>query len=133
MDEDGFVYILGRASDYFITTNNEKIYCFDIEEIILQNENIAGCEVVGLEKDNHYEAYAYLVKRGNVTLADEQLIANIHESCKAQLSSDYIPHGYTVLDAFPVKNNGKRDMELLKNMKEGFVFPINGVLQEVKI
>ena len=34
IDEDGDVYILGRAADIFISIKGNKIYNFDIEAVI---------------------------------------------------------------------------------------------------
>ena len=50
IDEDGDVYILGRAADIFISIKGNKIYNFDIEAVIRENCNIKDCEVVGFDK-----------------------------------------------------------------------------------
>ena len=48
VDEDGFVFILGRTVDFFIPMSGQKVYCFDIERVLLQNKAIHQCEVVGI-------------------------------------------------------------------------------------
>lgn len=51
VDKDGFVFVLGRASDFFISPDGERHYLFDVENIILQNHNIDLCEVVTVKSE----------------------------------------------------------------------------------
>ena len=122
VDEDGYVTILGRDADSFMAENDRKIYCFDIERVILQNENIALCEVVGLSMGDYEKPVAHLVLEKGITAEKSDIITNIHEVCRKELDKDSIPIGYKICDAFPVKN-GKRDMEKIKKDREGFVLP----------
>ena len=124
VDEDGFVYILGRCSDNFLSLSGEKIYCFDIENLILQNENISQCEVVGMPVDEeHCVPVAQLVVNESTAMSTDELVKKIHSDCTKQLNSDCVPCGYKFVTAFPVKNNGKRDMELIKEDKTNYIIP----------
>lgn len=121
VDEDGFLYVLGRATDYYISKNGNKIYCFDIKNTILENENIAQCEVVGLSKDDFQIPVAHIVLEEKRTLSETEIISEIHKLCLSKLPEEYIPHGYKIHKSFPVKNNGKRDLELIKKERKNFV------------
>src|SRR5574344_1248739 len=44
-DEDGYVFVEGRACDYSII-NGKKIYNFDIEKSIIKDKNIKMCDVI---------------------------------------------------------------------------------------
>jgi len=123
VDDEGFIYILGRASDKFTSRSGKDIYCFDIENVILENDNIASCEVVGMQKEDNFVPVAHLVLEQSCQLSNEEIIREIHNLCILKLDEDCVPCGYKIREAFPVKNNGKRDMELLKQDKEDFVFP----------
>ncbi len=124
VDEDGFVYILGRCSDNFHSLTDRTVYCFDIENVILQNESISQCEVVEMPVDNqHSVPVAQLVVDESNQLSKEELITQIHKNCVQTLDSDCVPCGYKFVDAFPVKNNGKRDMEQIKSDKVNYVIP----------
>ena len=74
---------------------------------------------------------AHLVLEKGVETKVEDLICQLHSSCMAHLEPGYIPVGYKVREAFPVKS-GKRDMEKIKQDREGFVLPVGEEVKEVK-
>lgn len=133
VDEEGFIYILGRASDKFTVQSGKEIYCFDIENVILENENIASCEVVGLSKDDYFVPVAHFVLEDTCQLASEEVILQIHENCKQKLDADCVPCGYKCRDVFPVKSSGKRDMGALKEERDGFILPVDDKIVPVKL
>jgi len=128
VDEDGFVYILGRATDNYISEKGNKIYCFDIENVVLENENVAQCEVVGLPDDNFQVPVVHIILEAVCTLGEFEIISDIHNNCVSKLADDCIPRGYKICKSFPVKSSGKRDMELIKKDKDNFVVVKDGEL-----
>ena len=128
VDEDGFVYILGRINDTFIAENQEKIYCFDVEAEILKNEHVAQCEVVGIAVGEYEIPVAHIIMDEHSNLQENELVTQIHSSLSGKLSEYCVPQGYKVCKTFPIKSSGKRDMEQIKNERQGFVIPtIDGV------
>ncbi len=115
IDEDGFVFILGRASDIFIANSGKTIYCFDIENVILQHQAVNQCKVVGVEKEGRQLLIAHIVLNDNTAQKIDQLLKEINELCKNELYSDSVPWGYVIRDAMPIKNSGKLDIEKLKS------------------
>ncbi len=113
VDEDGFVWVEGRATDYFITSTGKKIFNFDIEDVILEDEQVAQCEVIGIGSEGKGVPYAFVVGR-----TDEVNVGVILKRCKARLDEESIPVEIEILDKFPVKGSGKRDMEQLRQMAE---------------
>lgn len=131
VDEDGFVYVLGRVGDNFIPSSGRSIYCFDVETVILENSNIAQCEVVGLKTGSGFDIpVAHLILKEECTLSKSELIRQVHDSCVKKLSSDAVPSGYKICNTFPVKVTGKRNMELIKADRDGFVTIRQGQLVE---
>ena len=114
IDEDGDVYISGRAADIFISIKGNKIYNFDIEAVIRENCNIKDCEVVGFDKGKYEVPVAYLVIDNNYTGSKEELLIKLHEVNKDKMDAEHVPAGYKFVKSFPVKNNGKRDMDAIK-------------------
>jgi len=113
VDEDGFVWVEGRATDYFISKSGKKIFCFDIEDVILRDEQVAQCEVLGIGGKGKGVPYAFVVgKNPGIN------INSILDRCKDSLDDESTPVKITVLDKFPVKGSGKRDMEQLRQMVE---------------
>lgn len=64
-----------------------------------------------------------MVLQDGCPLTEKQVIEEVHKNCVNHLEKDCVPYGYKFCTAFPVKNNGKRDMELLKQDKDGFIVP----------
>ena len=123
VDVDGFVYVLGRCGDCFASSTGGTVYCFDIENVILESEHVAQCEVVGLDTGRGYAVpVAQLVLEAGSDSPD-RLLPEIHELCTQRLNRGSIPLGYKIVDTFPVKNNGKRDMDLIRQDRNGYVFP----------
>jgi len=131
MDEDGFLYVLGRANDTFVSKSGCNIYCFDIENVVLENDNIAQCEVVGISVEDYSVPVVHMVLEEDCKLTEIEIIEMVHRVCCDKLDADSIPYGYKICKAFPVKISGKRDMELIKQDKKDFVIPQNGELRKV--
>lgn len=130
VDEEGFVYILGRATDTFKSKNGEEVYCFDVESQIHKNENVAQCEVVGVAVGDYEVPVAHIIMEKSCELSKAQLIRDIHNICKTNLSEYSVPQGYKVVEAFPIKSSGKRDMEQIKLDRKGFMMPVDNKLVE---
>lgn len=111
-----------------------KIFNFDIEEVVYKSENVAQCEVVGLDTENGYSVpVVHVIREEKYNGTDEALIQEIQVLCGEWLESDSIPIGYKTCTSFPVKANGKRDMEKLKQDREGFMIVKDGIAKNVQI
>lgn len=131
MDEDGFLFVLGRASDTFVTKSGLSVYCFDIENAVLENENVAQCEVVGLPENDYFIPVAHLVLEEGCKVPEKEILVAVHEKCQKVLEKDAIPCGYKICTAFPVRRSGKRDMEKIKQDREGFGIPTREGIEKV--
>lgn len=131
IDKDGFVYVLGRANDTFLSCKKRRIYCFDIEKVILDNPDIAQCEVVGLPISEGYDIpVAHLILRESCGTDQRTIIREIHKVCSERLETDLVPKGYKICTGFPVKS-GKRDMEAIKRERSDFLMPDGDQLKRV--
>ena len=117
VDEDGEVFVLGRATDHFRRENGEIVFLFDIEAEILKNEAISQCKVVDIE-DKGKKLVANLVFHEGVK-NEEDVIASIWSELRESLPSYMVPEYYKIRSSMPVHTNGKRDVGALKIDKEG--------------
>ncbi|MBE5946947.1 MAG: hypothetical protein E7259_08465 [Lachnospiraceae bacterium] len=131
VDEDGFIYILGRATDTYKAEDGAIVYCFDVESQIYNNENVAQCEVVGLAVGDYEVPVAHIIMEKSCKVTGEQLIKDIHSYCVEHLPENCVPHGYKICEAFPIKSSGKRDMEQIKQDRKGFLLPIEERIEKV--
>lgn len=118
VDEDGEVFILGRATDSYKRENGETIYLFDIEDEIIKEESVNQCKVVDINEDKKTKLVAHIVfKEGGID--KEAIIRKIDERLKKVLPEYMVPDYYKIRQSMPVHSNGKRDVEALKNDREG--------------
>lgn len=84
--EDGFITILGRANDTFKAKSGEVLFCFDIENEIIKDRNVALCEVVGIPGTGYEVPVAHIVLEKNCSLSEQEVITAIHNACVSRLS-----------------------------------------------
>ena len=113
LDEDGFVYVLGRAVDYFQDSEGRNHYLFDIENVILQNPAVDICEVVVLHVNDSSIPVAHLLLKKDFSGNRLQLLKEIHTLCTQMLPAPAVPTAYKLRTSFSVKPSGKRDTEAL--------------------
>lgn len=107
-DDDGFLYIAGRAKELIIS-GGENIYPAEVELVIAELPGVTGVVVVGVPDDKWGE-----VPVAVVTGAVDQTAAIEHLS--ARLARYKVPKRYVVVDELPRTSTGKiirRDVEAM--------------------
>ena len=118
VDEDGEVFILGRASDSFQRENGETVYLFDIEDQILKEEDVDQCKVVDINVDGVTKLAAHIVFRKDANNQDDcigRIINRLSNTIPDYMCPDY----YKKHLSMPVHPNGKRDIESLRSVRDG--------------
>ena len=62
--------------------------------------------ILGLARSG-YQAAKYLISRGNTVILNDGKEED-------KMDAEHVPAGYKFVKGFPVKNNGKRDMDAIK-------------------
>ena len=119
VDEDGEVFILGRSTDCYYTEEGQRVFQFDIEEVILQDHSVADCKVV--QSTDKRMIVAHIILKDTCEQKPKEVIARIHRKCIERLETYAIPTHYKVRESFPVHSNGKRDNGALKNDTENLI------------
>lgn len=111
MDEEGFVYITGRASDMFIS-GGSNIYPREIEEKILTHPAIAEVAVVGVPDPLWGEiGFAVCVAKPGAAVAEAELA----EFLGAKIAKYKMPKRFLFWDALPKSGYGKVPKRLVKD------------------
>ena len=63
---------------------------------------------------------AQLVLKKGVSVNNIEIIQEVNRLCSEELDDDCIPYAYKIVDAFPVKNSGKRNIEEIKKDKSNY-------------
>ena len=115
IDEDGFVFVIGRMKRYFAYAVNgvhKKIFCTDIEKTLLKCPLIENCAVVPIANEKTVQAaVAYIILKDN---ADTDSRNKVMEYGEKHLSGGYRPVKYYFVDKFLLTKIGKVDYRALE-------------------
>lgn len=136
IDENGELFVQGRATDYTIV-NNKKIYNFDIEKVITTYNGVKICDV--LEKkdefgDSNLVAHIIFEDKLNLELQENhQKVQDILFDIQSMVYDEYqdldmVPKIFKIRDSFPYAKSGKRDTQKIKNETDGFIYLNNDEL-----
>jgi long-chain acyl-CoA synthetase len=117
IDEDGYLYIGGRAKDVIIR-GGSNIYAVDVENVLLAHPGVAEAAVIGVPHDVLGEDLAgIIVRREDATdIGPDQLRAH----CLESLAGYKVPRRWEFVDALPRNPAGKvLKHELRKQFADG--------------
>ncbi len=120
VDEDGFVFVLGRAYDCHRTAEGKRVYMFDVEAAILRCEAVEQCKAVAVDSSGQMQLAAHIILKSR---AAERIstLADIDRCCRESLAEYAVPRAYKLRDRFPVMLSGKLDAEALRAEREGYI------------
>lgn len=111
VDDDGFIYIQGRAKE-FIKTGGYRVSPQQVEEILLQHPAVAECAVVGAPDDLLGERILALVVFRTEGV-DRKTIVSVADHARERLPSYMVPGAIEPILEIPKTESGKvRRMEL---------------------
>ncbi len=108
-DSAGFFYFLGRTDEMFKIRGN-KVYPFEVEQVLLSHPGVAKAAVVGRQTANRgLQPVAFIVLKPGHVLSPEELRA----FCRKQLTSFKVPRRIFFRDSLPTTGSGKVVKRLL--------------------
>jgi acyl-CoA synthetase (AMP-forming)/AMP-acid ligase II len=108
MDEDNYVYIVGRKNDMIITGGN-NVYPEEVEAVLNSCPGVIESAVIGTPDDRWGEIVTAFVV--GMPMAD------LYELCKNNLANYKIPRKLTFVDSIPKNEAGKI---LRKNLRNSY-------------
>ncbi|MER7395271.1 class I adenylate-forming enzyme family protein [Streptomyces sp. NPDC000151] len=117
VDEDGYVYVVGRLSDLIIR-GGTNISPSEVERVLNDHPAIVQAAVVGLPDEIYGQrVIAAVVPTSHAAVSQ----ADLRAFCSAKLSAYKVPSAFVVVDALPVnsttgKLNRKEVASLLENL-----------------
>ncbi len=103
LDEDGFLYIVGRTKD-MIKSGGVNIYPKEIEDVLHNHPKVMDVAVIGIPDEHWGEAVKAIIilKEGHTATAEE-----IIQFCQGKLASYKIPRSVDFAKEFPRTAVGK--------------------------
>lgn len=130
VDEEGYMFILGRSTDSYKSDSGRVIYLFDAEQVILKDKNISLCKVV----DTTYKAKK--VSAAHIILKSDEningVIKRLYSSCTESLPADEVPQLWKIRKTMPVHKSGKRDVEALRNECSGYYDSEGNIIENIR-
>ena len=103
IDEDGFVYIVDRWKDMYIS-GGENVYPAEVENVLYQLGAIAEAAVIAIADPRWGEVgRAVVVRKPGATLSESEVIAH----CIANLARYKLPQSVVFTEALPRNATGK--------------------------
>ena len=112
MDEDGFLYFLGRNDD-IIKTRGEKVSPIEVENVIYKIEGVKEAAVLGVPDVVLGESIVAFVSTHNEEIFNEK---EIRRECLSKLESFMVPQQILLVKEMPKSSNGKIDKAELKKL-----------------
>jgi len=103
LDEEGYLYVLGRADDMIIT-GGLNVYPSEVETVLLNHPKVQEAAVVGIPDPSRGQALRAIVVLKHGETATHQEILSF---CKERLASFKIPRQLEFKDSLPKSSSGK--------------------------
>lgn len=140
IDEKGNLFVQGRASDYSII-DNEKIYNFDIENILMELDEIKMCDVLEFDNNGTKELAAHIIFTDKVQKEIEENPEYLEEKLfeikqyiyERTNNEKMVPHRFKIRKSFPYAKSGKRDVSKIKEEKDGFILIEKGIDKSMQL
>jgi len=114
MDEDGFLYFIGRR-DTMIKSSGFRISPTEVEEVLFQSGKLRGAAVIGIPDDTLGQTIkAFVVSKDGNSLDINALLAY----CAEKMPRYMVPKTFEVLGELPKTSSGKVDYPALRR-REG--------------
>ncbi|MEH1013135.1 AMP-binding protein [Micromonospora sp. CPCC 206060] len=113
LDEDGYLYLVGREQDRIITgPGATNVYPGPIEDVLTAHPDVHDAAVIAVPDDAYGEAvYAFVVPVPGATVTPEQLRDLVTE----RLNTIWTPREVEFVDALPMIGYGKVDKRKLRD------------------
>ena len=103
VDEDGFIYIVDRKSD-FIKSLGHRVSSQEVEAKILKIPEVISAAVIGVPDDLAGEAIkAFIVLQKKADITPDLIL----DHCRKNLARHMVPKEIVILDKLPMNAHGK--------------------------
>lgn len=114
MDEDGYLYIVGRIKDMFIS-GGENVYPAEVENLLAHHPAVLEAAVVGVTDERWGEiGRAFLMLKPGERAPDED---TLRAYCRAHLAAYKVPKSFVIVDDFPRTAAGKIQKHLIPQLE----------------
>jgi propionyl-CoA synthetase len=133
MDEDGYVFIMGRIDDV-INVAGHRLSTGEMEEVIANHEAIAECAVFGVDDDLKGQVPSGLViLKDNISITEEQLQIELVEKIRSTIGHIACLKEVKIVKRLPKTRSGKIVRKILSAMHDRKEFLVPSTLDDVSV
>ena len=122
VDEDGFLYIIGRIKRMITRFDGHKVFPVNIESLVARHKEVINCSAVGVadmdRTQGHYPVV--FVEFADYVDNKEEFCKNIFNECNALLEERGRPVAVAPINQIPLTGSGKNDFRTLEKENEHF-------------
>ena len=122
IDEDGFLFIIGRIKRMITRFDGHKVFPVNIESLVARHKEVNNCSAVGVadmdRTQGHYPVV--FVEFADYVDNKEEFCKKIFNECNALLEERGRPVAVVAIDKIPLTGSGKNDFRTLEKENEHF-------------
>lgn len=122
IDEDGFLFIIGRIKRMITRFDGHKVFPVNIESLVARHKEVINCTAVGVaDMDRTQGHYPVVFVEFDENVDNkEEFCKNIFNECNALLEERGRPVAIVPIDKVPLTGSGKNDFRTVEKEYEHF-------------
>jgi 2-aminobenzoate-CoA ligase len=117
IDGDGYIYYEARTDD-MILTGGYNVSGLEVEAVLLEHPNVRECAVIGAPDESRGQIVKAFVTLSDPSGANDELIAEMQDFVKSQISAFKYPRAIEFVDELPHTATGKIQRGALRQLEK---------------
>ena len=126
MDEDGFIYVLGRVKRMITRFDGHKVFPINIESLVGAHPMVKNCCAFGVNDMDHSQGQYPLVAVSLKDCHKEAICQELYDVCQMELEERGRPVGIIHMDEIPLTAMSKNDYRTLEKEYKDFDYKALG-------
>ena len=126
MDEDGFLYVIGRVKRMITRFDGHKVFPVNIESLVGEHPMVRNCCAFAVNDMDHAQGQYPLVAVSLKDCNKEAICQELYDVCQMELEERGRPVGVIHMDEIPLTGMSKNDYRLLEKEYANFDYKALG-------
>ena len=122
LDEDGFLFIVGRIKRTIIRPDGHKVYPLQLEKVVMKHPAVSNCAVIPVKDLNHGqgEQPLIIIELGHEQYSTDSVTAEVLNMCRNEIEARGQPAGVVYVDKIPITDMAKNDYRRLTELYQNY-------------
>ena len=122
LDEDGFLFIVGRIKRTIIRPDGHKVYPLQLEKVVMKHPAVSNCAVIPVKDLNHGqgEQPLIIIELGHEQYSTDSVTAEVLNMCRNEIKARGQPAGVVYVDKIPITDMAKNDYRRLTELYQNY-------------